>query len=105
MVAVASPADCHVQPVRAAIGGGTACIHPGSPCENGFIEAFSASERDELLNGEMFYSLREVQIIIERWRQHYNPAARLARLPATGLMPSCRGLWEHGRLRSLRRLR
>jgi putative transposase len=28
--------------------------------------------RDELLNGEIFYSLREAQIIIERWRNHYN---------------------------------
>ncbi len=27
---------------------------------------------DELLNGEIFYSLREAQIIIESWRKHYN---------------------------------
>jgi len=28
--------------------------------------------RDELLNGEIFYALREAQIIIERWRKHYD---------------------------------
>jgi len=28
--------------------------------------------RDELLNGEVFYSLREAQIIIERWSNQYN---------------------------------
>lgn len=29
-------------------------------------------DRDELLNGEMFYTLREAQIVIESWRRHYN---------------------------------
>jgi putative transposase len=28
--------------------------------------------RDELLNGEIFYTLREAQIVIESWRRHYN---------------------------------
>ena len=28
--------------------------------------------RDELLNGEIFYSLKEAQVVIERWRKHYN---------------------------------
>ena len=45
---------------------------PGSPWENGYIESFNARFRDELLNGEIFYSLREAQIIIELWRKHYN---------------------------------
>ncbi len=44
----------------------------GSPWENGYIESFNARFRDELLNGEIFYSLKEAQIIIEQWRQHYN---------------------------------
>lgn len=56
----------------AAVGAKTAYIAPGSPWENGFIESFNARLRDELLNGEIFYTLREAQIIIESWRWHYN---------------------------------
>jgi hypothetical protein len=44
----------------------------GSPWENGYIESFNARLRDELLNGEIFYTLREAQIVIESWRRHYN---------------------------------
>ena len=36
------------------------------------VESFNARMRDELLNGEIFYSLKEAQIVIEGWRQHYN---------------------------------
>ena len=32
----------------------------------------AAELRDELLNGEIFYSLKEAQIVIEQWRKHYN---------------------------------
>ena len=45
---------------------------PGSPWENGYCESFNARFRDELLNGEIFYTLKEAQIIIEQWRCHYN---------------------------------
>lgn len=55
-----------------AVGAKTAFIEPGSPWENGHCESFNARLRDELLNGEIFYSLREAQIIIEQWRRHYN---------------------------------
>ena len=55
-----------------AVGAKTAYIEPGSPWENGYVESFNARLRDELLNGEIFYSLKEAQIIIEQWRQHYN---------------------------------
>ncbi|MDO6800733.1 integrase core domain-containing protein [Shimia thalassica] len=57
---------------RAKFGGKTAYIEPGSPWENGYCESFNARLRDELLNGEVFYSLREAQILIEEWRKHYN---------------------------------
>jgi len=50
----------------------TAYINPGSPWENGYCESFNARFRDELLNGEIFYSLKEAQIVIEEWRKHYN---------------------------------
>jgi transposase InsO family protein len=47
-------------------------ITPGSPWENGYVESFNGKMRNELLNGEIFYSLKEAQIIIEQWRKHYN---------------------------------
>jgi len=55
-----------------AVGAKTAYIMPGSPWENGFIESFNARLRDELLDGEIFYSLAQAKIIIESWRRHYN---------------------------------
>jgi len=61
-----------VQNWIAAVGAKTAYIEPGSPWENGYIESFNARLRDELLNGEIFYTLREAKIIIESWRRHYN---------------------------------
>ena len=47
----------------AAIGARTAYIEPGSPWENGYCESFNAKLRDELLNGEIFYSLAEAKIV------------------------------------------
>jgi putative transposase len=61
-----------VQEWMTAVGAKTAYIAPGSPWENGFIESFNARLRDELLDGEIFYSLKEAQVIIESWRRHYN---------------------------------
>jgi transposase InsO family protein len=58
----------------AAVGAHTAYIEPGSPWENGYCESFNARLRDELLNGEIFYSLKEAQTVIETWRRHYNTA-------------------------------
>jgi putative transposase len=61
-----------VQEWIAAVGARTAYIEPGSPWENGFIESFNARLRDELLDGEIFYTLAEARIIVESWRRHYN---------------------------------
>jgi len=47
-------------------------IEPGPPRENGYCESFSGKLRDELLNGKIFCSLREAQVVIEKWRRHYN---------------------------------
>src|SRR5688500_17813751 len=74
-----------------AVGAKTAYIAPGSPLgdlliavpagtdrqlrwrwENGYVESFNARLRDELLDGEIFYSLREATVVIESWRRHYN---------------------------------
>jgi transposase InsO family protein len=61
-----------VQEWITAVGAKTAYIAPGSPWENGFIESFNVRIRDELLDGEIFYSLKEAKIAIESWRRHYN---------------------------------
>ena len=42
------------------------------PWENGYVESFNGKLRDELLNGEVFHTLREAQVLIGQWRQHYN---------------------------------
>jgi transposase InsO family protein len=47
-------------------------IEPGNPWENGYIESFNGKMRYEPLDGEIFYSLLEAKIIIEKWRCHYN---------------------------------
>ena len=54
------------------VGLKTLYIEPGSPWENGYIESFNGKPRDELLSGEIFYSLKEAKVLIERWRVHYN---------------------------------
>jgi transposase InsO family protein len=54
------------------IGVKTLYIEPGSPWENGYNESFNSKLRDEFLNGEIFTTLREAQVLIERWRCHYN---------------------------------
>jgi putative transposase len=77
------------------LGTSTIYITPGSPWENGYCESFNGKLRDELLNGELFYTLNEAQVIIETWRRHYNtvrphsalgyrpPAPETARLALT----------------------
>ena len=54
------------------LGTGRLYIEPGSPWENGYGESFNGQLRDECLNGEIFYSWKEAQIIIEQWRQQHN---------------------------------
>lgn len=82
----------------AKIGVKTLYITPGSPWENGYCESFNGSLRDELFNGEIFYTLAEAKVLIEAWRRHYNtvrphsslgyrppaPETVMAPLPASG---------------------
>lgn len=56
----------------AGLGAATLYIEPGSPWENGYCESFNGKLRDECLNSEIFYSLKEATIVIEQWRKHYN---------------------------------
>jgi len=54
------------------LGVSTAFIEPGSPWENGYIESFNGKFRDELLNGEIFDTIYEAQVVTEKWRRYYN---------------------------------
>jgi len=54
------------------VGVKTLFIEPGSPWENGYCESFNGKLRDELLAREIFYTLKEAKVLIERWREHYN---------------------------------
>jgi transposase InsO family protein len=56
----------------AKVGTRTLYIERGSPWENGYCESFNGKLRDECLNGEIFYSLKEAQVLIEQWRVVYN---------------------------------
>jgi transposase InsO family protein len=53
-------------------GVSTLFIEPGSPWENGYVESFNGKLQDELLKREIFYTLAEAKVLIERWRKHYN---------------------------------
>jgi len=66
------------------IGVKTLFIEPGSPWENGYVESFNGKLQDEILDREIFYTLREAQVLIECWRQHYN---RLRPHSALGYRP------------------
>jgi putative transposase len=92
-----------VQRWIAAVGAKTAYIEPGSPWENGCVESFNARLRDELLNGEIFYSLREAEVVIESWRRHYNtvrPHAPLGfRPPAPEVVLPAFAAWPAALLR------
>ena len=91
------------------VGVKTLYIEPGSPWENGYNESFNGKLRDELLNGEIFYSMTEAKVLIEQWRRHYNtirphsslgyrPPAPQTIVPHRGDPPS-----TAGRLRATRR--
>ncbi len=54
------------------LGVGTLFIEPGSPWENGYCESFNGKLRNELLEREIFYTLTEAKVLIERWRREYN---------------------------------
>ena len=82
----------------AQLGVKTLYIEPGSPWENGYNESFNGRLRDELLNGETFYTLKEAQIIIEQWRHHYNhirPHSSLGYKPPVPLAPMNKGSFAY----------
>ena len=90
------------------LGVKTLFIEPGSPWENGYCESFNSKLRDELLNGEIFTTLYEAQVLIENWRRHYNavrPHSSLGYRPPApqAILPPACGL-PYALLRSAYRL-
>ena len=87
-------------------GAKTLYIEPGSPWENGYCESFNSKLRDEFLNGELFYSIKELRVLAERWRIHYNtfrPHSSLgyrSPAPAAWLTEASQG---HGKVESTKR--
>lgn len=62
----------------------TLYIEPGSPWENGYCESFNSKMRDEFLNGEIFDTLKEAEILTRQWLRNYNeirPHSSLGYLP------------------------
>ena len=72
-------------------GAKTLYIEPGCPWENGYCESFNSKLRDEFLNGEIFYSMKEVQVLAERWRVHYNTVRPHSSL---GYRPPAPAAWQ-----------
>jgi putative transposase len=73
-------------------GAKTLYIEPGSPWENGCCESFNSKLRDEFLNGngEIFYSIKELRVLAERWRVHYNTVRPH---PSLGYKPPAPEAW------------
>ena len=68
----------------------TLFTEPGSPWENGYVESFNGKLYDELLDGEIFYTLTEAKILIERWRGSTTQFGRTARWAIGHRPPSAR---------------
>ena len=90
----------------AATGAKTLYIEPGSPWENGYCESFNSKLRDEFLNGEIFYSMKELRVLAEGWRGHYNTVRPHSSLgyrppaPEAWLRTTCK---EHGEVETATR--
>jgi transposase InsO family protein len=83
------------------VGTKTAYIEKASPWENGYVESFNGKLRDELLNGEVFNTLKEAKVLIEEWRRHYNRARPQSSLgyrppPAPETVPMARSQISSG---------
>jgi transposase InsO family protein len=87
-------------------GTGPLYIEPGSPWENGYCESFNSKLRDEFLNGEIFYSLKEVKVLAERWRVYYNterPHSSLGYRPPAPAALQTEASQLHGKVESKER--
>jgi len=81
-------------------------IEPGSPWENGYCESFNSKMRDEFLNGEIFYSLKEVRVLTECWRVYYSterPNSSLGFIPPAPVAWQTEASQRHGKVESKER--
>jgi putative transposase len=72
----------------------TLFIEPGSPWENGYIESFNGKLRDELLDREVFETLLEAKVLIERWKVEYNTIRPHSALGYRPPAPEVHPLWK-----------
>ena len=87
-------------------GAATLYIEPGSPWENGYCESFNSKLRDEFLNGEIFYSLKEAQVLAEHWRVYCNterPHSSLGYQPPAPVAWQIKASNGHGKVESKQR--
>jgi putative transposase len=102
------PPRIYLRTWLAQAGAKTLYIEPGSPWENGYCESFNSKLRDEFLNGEIFYSIKELRVPAERWRVHYNTVRPHSSL---GYKPPAPDAWiteaskGHGKVESTNRFR
>ena len=88
-------------------GARTLYIEPRSPSEISYCESFNSKQRDEFLNGEIFYSLKEMKVLVERWMVHYNTVRPHSSL---GYRPPAPAAWHaenktgHGKMEGKKRL-
>ena len=85
------------------LGVKTLYIEPGSPWENGYCESFNSKLRDEFLNREIVYTLREAQVLIEWWRRHYNTLRPQPSCQRRSCRPTLK-VWRHERRHCNRRV-
>jgi putative transposase len=72
----------------------------GSLWENGYCESFNSKLRNEFLNGEIFYSMKEMRVLAERWRVHYNTVRPHSSLGYRPPAPGVAGIRQNGAWRS-----
>ena len=87
-------------------GTSTLYIEPGSPWENSYCESFNSKLRDEFLNGEIFYSLKEARVLTERWRVYYDaerPHSSLGYRPPAPAAWQTEASQEYGKVESQER--
>ena len=74
----------------------TLFMEPGSRWEDGYVESFNGKLRDELLNVELFGTLTEAQVLVKRWRKHYNTVRPHSSLGCRPPAPEARQPWAPG---------
>ena len=78
------------------MGAKTLYIEPGSPWENGYVESFNGKLRDELLDREIFYTLREAQVLTGEYKQTWSAPETGSRMNVRNWVVGRRTRWRYG---------